>query len=65
MLTLFFVLKWKTEHYAHKPFLQDFLHKSISPFQNWTKKMSKIENPFYFSAKSYAYTENFHFYVSF
>ena len=35
-------------------FLQDFLHKSISPFQKWTKKMSKNENPKYFSAKMHA-----------
>ena len=41
--------------------LHNFLSKSISGFENWTKKMSKIENPFYFSAKSFTYTENLGF----
>jgi hypothetical protein len=57
MLTLFFFEKWNLHHYALMRVLQDFLPKSISPFQKWTKKMSKIENPKYFSAKSFTYTE--------
>jgi hypothetical protein len=34
---------------------QIFLPKSKSPFQKWTKKMSKNENPKYFSAKMRAF----------
>jgi hypothetical protein len=33
-------------------FRRGFLHKSISPFENWTKKMSKNENPKYFCVKT-------------
>jgi len=33
-------------------FFPHFLHKSIFPFQKWTKKMSKNENPKYFCAKT-------------
>ena len=36
-------------------FRHNFYHKSISPFQKWTKKMSKNENPKYFCAKSDAF----------
>jgi hypothetical protein len=32
----------------------NFLLKSKSPFQKWTKKMSKNENPKYFCAKTVA-----------
>jgi hypothetical protein len=32
-------------------FRRGFLHKSISPFEKWTKKMSKNENPKYFLVK--------------
>jgi hypothetical protein len=53
MLTLFLFEKGKREQKAHKSFLQAFLLKSKSPFQKWTKKMSKIENPKYFCAKSF------------
>ena len=55
MLTNFFSEKWKKEHYALGAIFPHFLHKSNSPFQNWTKKMSKNENPKYFSAKSDAF----------
>ena len=41
----------KTKHYDLPPFFHIFFHKSISPFQKWTKKMSKNENPKYFCAK--------------
>jgi hypothetical protein len=54
MLTLFSAEKWKIEHYADKRFWRDFLLKSKSPFQNWTKKMSKNEKPKYFCAKTVA-----------
>jgi hypothetical protein len=33
----------------------NFLLKSISGFEKWTKKMSKNENPKYFCAKSDAF----------
>jgi hypothetical protein len=32
-----------------------FFPKSKSPFQKWTKKMSKNENPKYFCAKTVAF----------
>ena len=32
-----------------------FFPKSKSPFENWTKKMSKNENPKYFCAKTVAF----------
>jgi len=32
------------------------MHKSISPFQKWTKKMSKNENPKYFWEEKIAKT---------
>jgi hypothetical protein len=66
MLTLFFIENWILDHYSLMRVLQRFLHKSISPFQKWTKKMSKIENPKYFCAKSVAFptlTENITKYI--
>jgi len=56
MLTIFCVEKIKREHYALKSFLQAFLSKSKSPFEKWTKKMSKNENPKYFLVKMLAFT---------
>ena len=57
MLTLFSFEKRKLEQKALIRFLHNFLHKSISPFQKWTKKMSKNENPKYFCVKNLAYTD--------
>ena len=59
MLTFFSAKKWKEEQNALGAFWRDFLHKSISPFQKWTKKMSKNENPKYFCAK----TVDFHLFT--
>jgi len=52
MLTLFFIENWILDHYGLMRVLQRFLPKSISPFQKWTKKMSKIENRKYFLVNS-------------
>jgi hypothetical protein len=52
MLTLFFALKRKVDQNAVGVFFHVFLPKSICPFQNWTKKMSKNEKGIYFSEKS-------------
>uniref|UniRef100_A0A6C0HCL0 Uncharacterized protein n=1 Tax=viral metagenome TaxID=1070528 RepID=A0A6C0HCL0_9ZZZZ len=37
--------------------MHNFLLKSILGFENWTKKMSKIENRKHFSEKNLAYTD--------
>jgi hypothetical protein len=55
IITLFSFEKCILEHYGLRRFSARFFHKSISPFQKWTKKMSKNENPKYFCAKSYAF----------
>jgi hypothetical protein len=55
MLTLFFIEKWILDHYGLRAIFPHFLHKSISPFEKWTKKMSKNENPKYFWVKSDAF----------
>jgi len=58
MLSFFSAKKGKLEHYAHNQKMAYFLLKSILGFENWTKKMSKIENRNHFCAKTRALTEN-------
>jgi hypothetical protein len=55
MLTFFLEKKCILEHYGNTRFSAAFFPKSKSPFEKWTKKMSKNENPKYFCAKTVAF----------